>query len=248
VNQTIAAEYFLGEDPVGKSIRLTWERRESDPALHGLFEIVGVVQDVKNQGIEEKAAPHVYLPGATTGRAVPMIVVRTSGDPVSSLNAIRGEIAIVDRQVALRQPGSLEELLQRSFYAQPRFSLIVLGIFAVTGTLLVAMGVFSVMAYTVTRQTREIAVRMALGAGRGHVMGVVLRSGAQLLALGVAAGVLGNFATSRLIASQLRNTSPQDPLTIAAAVSVIAVVAFGACYIPARRAMRVDPMTALRQD
>ena len=97
-----------------------------------------------------------------------------------------------------------------------------LGLFAVTGTLLVAMGVFSVMAYTVTRQTREIAVRMALGAGRGHVMGVVLRSAAQPLALGIVVGVLGNFATSRLIASQLWNTSPHDPLTLAAAVSIIA--------------------------
>ena len=171
VNQTVAIDYFPGVDPVGKSIRLTWEGKESDPALHGLFEIVGVVQDVKNRGMQEKAAPHVYLSGATTGRAVPSIVVRTSGDPIASLNAVRGEIAIVDRQVALRQPDALEEVLQQSFYAQPRFSLIVLGLLAVTGTLLVAMGVFSVMAYTVTRQTREIALRMALGAGRGHVMG-----------------------------------------------------------------------------
>jgi putative ABC transport system permease protein len=248
VNQTIAEGFFPGEDPVGKSIRLTLEGREPDPALYGHFEIAGVVQDVLNQGIDDVTAPHVYLSGATTGRAVPVIVVRTSGDPIASLNAIRAEISTVDRQVALRQPGTLEELLQRSIYAQPRFSLIVLGIFATTGTLLVAMGVFSVMAYTVTRQTREIAVRMALGAGRGHVMGVVLRSGGQLLAMGVAAGLLGNFATSRLIASQLWNTSPQDPVTLVAAVATIAVVAFAACYIPARRAMRIEPTAALRQE
>jgi ABC-type antimicrobial peptide transport system permease subunit len=209
---------------------------------------VGVVQDAKNQGIQVTPMPHVYLPGATTGSANPVMLVRTSADPLNSLNAIRGEIAIVDRRVALRQPGSLEELLQRSFYSQPRFSLVVLGMFAVMGTLLVAMGVFGVMAYTVTRQTREIAVRMALGASRGHVMGGILRSGAQLVALGVAVGVAGNFATSRLIASQLWNISPHDPLTLAAAVSVIALVALAACYVPARRAMQVDPMTALRQD
>jgi len=248
VNETIAAEFYPNEDPIGKPIRLTWERRESDPALHGLFEIVGVVPDVKNQGIQTAAAPHVYLSGATTGRANPIILVRTNAGAGNPLNAIRGEIAIVDRRVALRQPATLEAMLQRSVYAQPRFSLIVLGIFAATGTLLVALGVFSVMAYTVTRQTREIAVRMALGAGRGQVMGVVFRSGAQLLALGVAAGVLGNFATSRLIANQLWNTSPQDPLTLAAAVSVVALVTLAACYIPARRAMRVEPMTALRQE
>jgi putative ABC transport system permease protein len=248
VNQTLIADFFGAEDPIGRQIRLTTAGKEPDATRHGLFEIVGVVQDAKNQGIQVTSMPHVYLPGATTGSANPVMLVRTSADPLNSLNAIRGEIAIVDRRVALRQPGSLEELLQRSFYSQPRFSLVVLGMFAVTGTLLVAMGVFGVMAYTVTRQTREIAVRMALGASRGHVMGGILRSGAQLVALGVAVGVAGNFATSRLIASQLWNTSPHDPLTLAAAVSVIALVALTACYVPARRAMRIDPMTALRQD
>jgi predicted permease len=248
VNETMARDYFPGEDPIGRPIRLTSEGRESDPARHGLFEIVGVVSDVRNQGIQNLPAPHVYLPGATAAPGVPVILVRTAAGAVNPFNAIRGEIALVDPRVALRQPSTLEEMLQRSFYSQPRFSLIVLGVFAVTGTLLVAMGVFSVMAYTVTRQTREIAVRMALGAGRGHVMGVVLRSGGQLLALGVAAGLLGNFATSRLIASQLWNTSRNDPVTLAAAVSVMTVVAFAACYIPARRAMGVDPMAALRQD
>jgi putative ABC transport system permease protein len=248
VNETLVANLFGTEDPIGKPIRLTTAGRELDPTRHGLFEIVGVVQDVKNQGLLDRPAPHVYLPGATTGTANPVILARTSAGAVNSLNAIRGEIAIVDRRAALRLPGTLEAALQRSHYSQPRFSLIVLGVFAVAGTLLVAMGVFSVMAYTVTRQTREIAVRMALGAGRGHVMGVVLGSGAQLLAVGVAVGVLGNFATSRLIANQLWNTSPQDPLTLAAAVSVIALVTLAACYIPARRAMRVDPMSALRHD
>jgi putative ABC transport system permease protein len=133
-------------------------------------------------------------------------------------------------------------------YAQPRFSLIVLSVFASIGTLLVAIGIFSVMAYTVTQQTREIAVRMALGAGRRQVLGVVLRLGAQLLLLGVSVGVLASFATGRLIANQLWNTSPHDPLTLAAAICIIAVVAFAACYLPALRAMRVDPMTALRND
>ena len=123
-----------------------------------------------------------------------------------------------------------------------------LGVFAVTGTLLVAIGVFSVMAYTVSRQTREIALRMALGAGRHQVLGVVLSLGAQLLAVGVGVGLLASVATSRLIASQLWNTSPHDPLTLACAVAVIAVVALAACYLPALRAIRVDPMTALRHE
>ena len=150
--------------------------------------------------------------------------------------------------MALRQPDTLEGLLRLFAYAQPRFSLIVLGVFAVTGTLLVAIGVFSVMAYTVACQSREIAVRMALGARRGHVMGVVLRLGVQLLAWGVGAGLLASFATSRLIANQLWNTSPQDPLTMTLAVAVVAIVALAACYVPARRAMQVDPIGALRSE
>ena len=138
--------------------------------------------------------------------------------------------------------------MQRIAFAQPRFSLIVLAIFAITGTLLVAVGVFSVMAYTVSQMTKEIAVRMALGASRWHAMSAVLRVGVPLLAAGSAAGLLANVATSRLIANQLWHTSPNDPLTLVVATLVIAVVALAACYIPARRAMSIDPMVALRHD
>jgi putative ABC transport system permease protein len=169
-------------------------------------------------------------------------------NPLGLLNAVRGEIANVDRQVALRQPGSLQDIVQRVAFAQPRFSLIVLAIFASTGTLLVAIGVFSVMAYTVSQMTKEIAVRMALGASRWHAFGTVLKVGVPLVAAGAATGLLANVATSRLIANQLWHTSPNDPLTLAVATGVIAIVALGACYVPAHRAMSIDPMVALRQD
>ena len=243
INEALASIYFRNEDPIGKHLTF-----RSPPTVDGSFEVAGVVENVRNQGIQQVPAPHVYLSGATTGPFNPLILVRTSTDPTQVLNAVRGEIAIVDRRVALRQPGNLREVLAKSVYSQPRFSLIVLGIFAVTGTLLVAVGVFSVMAYTVSRQTKEIAVRMALGAGRWQVLGVVLRLGAQLVVAGAAAGLLASFATSRLIANQLWNTSPHDPMILAAATVAIAVVALAACYIPARRAMTVDPMAALRQD
>jgi putative ABC transport system permease protein len=243
INRTLAASYFGTDDPIGKQIGLNVPPIGSSQPERRVFEVVGVVEDAKNDGIRRPALPHVYLPG--TGGS---ILVRTSGNPLNSLNAIRSEIGIVDRGVALRQPETLMGVLRLFAYAQPRFSLIVLSVFAVTGTLLVAIGVFSVMAYTVTCQTREIAVRMALGARRGHVMGVVLRLGAQVLALGIGAGLLASFATSRLIANQLWNTSPQDPLTITLAVAVVAIVALAACYIPARRAMQVDPIGALRSE
>jgi putative ABC transport system permease protein len=243
VNRTLVASYFGGADPLGKSIRLTVPSIGSDRPERRLFEIVGVVEDVKNDGIRTVPAPQVYLPGAGS-----TILVRTASDPLNALNAIRREIGAIDRSVALRQPDTLEELLRRFAYAQPRFSLVVLGVFAVTGTLLVAIGVFSVMAYTVSRQTREIAVRMALGAGRREVLGVVFGLGAQLLLAGVTIGVLASLASGRLIANQLWNTSPHDLPTLVAAISVIAVVALAACYLPAARAMRVDPMAALRHE
>jgi predicted permease len=247
VNRALVATYFGDTDPIGQHIVLSVPSGGSGPPVRAPVEIVGVVENVRNEGIQRVPAPQVYMHGATT-RGSPTILVRTSADPRNSVNAIRSEIASVDRDVALNQPETLEGLLGLFAYAQPRFSLIVLSVFASIGTLLVAIGIFSVMAYTVTQQTREIAVRMALGAGRRQVLGVVLRLGAQLLLLGVSVGVLASFATGRLIANQLWNTSPHDPLTLAAAICIIAVVAFAACYLPALRAMRVDPMTALRND
>ena len=248
VNQTFVSEYLAGKDPLGQTVRLRPSAGPADPARHGTFEIVGVVEDVKNHGLREPVAAHVYLPWSTAGRSFPLILVRTATTPVKSVSAIRHELAAVDRQVAVVQPQTIEEVLDRSFYAQPRFSLLVLGIFGGAGIVLVAIGVFSVMAYTVSRQKKEIAVRLALGASRAHVSGIILRRGAQLLAIGGVAGVLASFAATRLLSTQLWNVSPHDPLTLAAAVSLVSVVALVACYLPARRAMRIEPISALREE
>jgi putative ABC transport system permease protein len=134
------------------------------------------------------------------------------------------------------------------FYARPRFSLLVLGIFACTGIVLVAFGVYGVLAYTVSQQTREIAIRMALGGERGHVVRMVLRLGLQLVGVGLIIGVAASLATNRLLVNQLWNTSPNDPLTFAAAIGSIVAMAALACWIPARRAVRVEPMVALRHE
>jgi len=124
----------------------------------------------------------------------------------------------------------------------------VLGIFGGAGVVLVAIGVFSVMAYTVSRQKKESAVRLALGASRAHVSGIILRRGGQLLAIGGGVGVLASFAATRLLTTQLWNVSPHDPLTLVAAVSLVSLVALVACYLPARRAMRIEPISALREE
>ena len=219
-----------------------------DPSRHGVFEIVGVVGDVRNQGLQQPVQPHVYLPWSGIGPGYPLLLVSSRIEPANAIGMIRRELALIDRQVAAAQPRTLADVLDRSYYAQPRFSLLVLGLFAISGTLLVALGVFSVMAYTVSRQRKEIAVRIALGASGAHIHRTVLRLGAQLLAAGTALGLALSFATNRLLTTQLWNVSPHDPLTLVAASLLVSLVALTACYIPARRAMRVEPSAALRDE
>jgi ABC-type antimicrobial peptide transport system permease subunit len=158
------------------------------------------------------------------------------------------EIWAVDRNVALTLTGSLEDFMRQFTYAEPRFGLVLMSVFAGVGLLLVALGVFSVIAYTVSRQTHEIGIRMALGAGRPDVLRMVLTMGGQLLGAGVALGLLGAFAATRVIANQLWGVSPRDPVTLAAVIAVVAAAGLAACWFPARRATRVDPLVALRYE
>jgi putative ABC transport system permease protein len=154
----------------------------------------------------------------------------------------------VDRNVAVTMTGTLKGYLTQFTFAGPRFALVVLGIFAGVGLVLVAIGVYSVMAYTVSRQTQEIGIRMALGARRGDVLGMVVRMGLTLVAIGVGVGLLASLAATRVIASQLSGISPRDPLALTAAVGVMVLAGVAASYFPARRATRVDPMVALRYE
>ena len=248
VNDTFARRYGGGQDPVGRGITLRPLSGPPDSSRHGTFEIVGVVADVRNQGLQEPVQPHVYLPWSGIGPGYPALVINSRTDPTYAIGLIRRELALIDRQVAAAQPRTFADALDRFYYAQPRFSLLVLGLFAIAGTLLVAIGVFSVMGYTVSRQRKEIAVRIALGASGAHIHRIVLRLGAQLLVAGTAVGLLASFATNRLLATQLWNVSPHDPLTLLTACVTVSLVALTACYIPARRAMRIEPTAALREE
>jgi putative ABC transport system permease protein len=248
VNETLAKTYFGSDEPLGRTIRLARLATLPVPVADPTFEIIGVVRDFANQGPRERPAPQVFLPFTLRGPAVFAFVLRTSDEPMRVVSALRQEIQAVDRQVALVEPAALEDLIQRVFYARPRFSLLVLGIFAGTGIVLVAFGVYGVLAYTVSQQTREIAIRMALGGDRGHVIQLVLRLGLQLVGAGLIIGVAASLATNRLLVSQLWNTSPNDPMTFGAAISVVVAMAALACWIPARRAVRVEPMVALRHE
>jgi putative ABC transport system permease protein len=162
------------------------------------------------------------------------------------LNNVQREIWAVDAGVAIAMTRPLTEFLSDFAYAGPRFGLAVMGAFALIGLVLVAIGVYSVIAYTVSRQTHEIGIRMALGAGRGHVLKMVLRMGFLLIGIGMAIGLGLSFAVTRVLANQLEGTSPHDPLTFLSVMLVISIAGLAACWFPAMRATRVDPTVALR--
>jgi predicted permease len=247
VSDTFARKYFGTMDTVGQTIRMARLAKLPKP-IDSNFEIVGVVQDVANQGVRERPVPHAYVPYTFVAGASLAFSVRTSVPPMQLLNAVKREIQTVNRMVAVPEPDTLENFIHRVFYVQPRFSVIVLGMFAGAGLVLVALGVYGVLAYTVSQQSREIAIRMALGGDRGHVLRMVFRMGMRLLGLGVVAGLAASFATNRLLVSQLWNTSPHDPVTLAAAVAIVGIIGMCACWVPARRAIRVEPITALRHE
>jgi putative ABC transport system permease protein len=248
VNQTLVAKWFGHEDPIGQQIIPRNLGGGPGTTNAAGFEIVGVVSDMKNSGIQEEVRPEMLLPYTVTAGFERGILVRTAGNPLAVLNAVRREIWAVDRNVSLTMTRRLEDFLSDFSYAQPRFVLLVLGVFAGIGLLLVAVGVYSVIAYTVSRQTHEIGVRMALGAGRGQVLAMVLRMGLRLLGTGVVLGLAGSAAVSRVIASQLWGVSPHDPVTMALVAAVVAGAGLAACWFPARRATRVDPLVALRYE
>jgi putative ABC transport system permease protein len=247
VNRAFVTTYFGGVDPIGRQFRLALSGRPGESAQPSLLEIVGVVDDIRNQGIRDVSVPEVYLPGIAAG-STPVVIVRTTANSARMLNAIRHDLDQLDPRIGLRLATTVEQLVERSSYAQPRFSMIVMFVFSCAAMLLVGIGIYSVMAYTVSQQAQEIAVRMALGAGRLQVCGTVLTWGGMLVAAGVASGLCASVATNRLIASQLWNTSSQDPLTIVVTTAIITLLALAACYVPTRRAMSVEPMVALRRD
>lgn len=249
INQMLATKYFGKEDPLGQRIKIELldtlpEARIENPS----FEVVGVTADVKNQGLRDPISPELVIPYTVTGAFDRALLVRTTGEPLAILHVVRHEIWAVDRNVPMTFTDSVMNYLKRFSYAEPRFALTLLGIFAGVGLVLVAIGVYSVIAYTVTRQTQEIGIRIALGAAPANVLRMVLMMGARLVLLGVVGGLSVTFAVTHVLASELFGVSPRDPMTLAAVVAVIGGVGGLACLLPARRATSVDPMLALRYE
>ena len=247
VNQTLVAKWFGKEDPIGRQIVIKDQLSGNDVRQeNSAFEIVGVMADVRNQGIQEPIMAELLVPYTITGKYQRGILVRTAGNPVGQLDAVRREIWAVDSRVGLTMTRTLEDFLSDFSYAGPRFTLLVLGVFAGVGLVLVAIGVYSVISYTVSRQTQEIGIRMALGAGRRDVIGMVMRMGLWLMLTGLAVGLLAAFAVNKVLAAQLFGVTARDPMTYAAVCVVVLLAGAAACWFPARRATRIDPLVALR--
>jgi len=248
VNQTLASRYFGSEDPLGRAILLTGLTTLRPPLTDPGFEIVGVIADVKNQGVRDAPVPEAFIPHTLTPAFGRAFLVRTADRPDAMLSRLRRVVWSVDRSVALTQLGTLAGLLDQFNYASPRLSMAILGAFAVAGLILVAAGVFSVLAYTVSRRTHEIGIRMALGADVGNVVRLVLQTTLAVIGVGIVAGIAGGLTLSRLLSAQLFGVSPADPVTIVAVVGVIVFVGLTASVVPVRQAARVDPIVALRRD
>ncbi len=250
INQTFANKYFPAENPIGRQIILKGMQKlpDGNAIENPSFEVIGVIADAKNTGIIDPIRPEAFIPYTVTGAFERGILVRTHGDPEALLSAVRHEIWSVDRGVAITLTGTLTGYLRQFSHSEPRFSLVLLSVFASVGLILVAVGVYSVIAYTVARQTREIGIRIALGAGRRDVLQMVSLMGLRLIAIGAVIGLLASFGATRLIAAQLSGVSPHDPLTLAGVVVLMGMVGLAACYFPAQKASRVDPLVALRTE
>jgi putative ABC transport system permease protein len=248
VNEKFARQYGGAGNPIGQRLHLPSLETFSDPVGDAWFEIIGVVADAKNRGLQQPALPEVWIPYTVTGSARRGLLVRTSGEPLMMMNAVRTEIWATDRSVALTMTGTLEGYINSYSYSQPRFGFLLMGIFAGVGLILVTIGVYSVMAYATARRTREIGIRMALGAQPRNILRLIVGQGARMAIGGVALGLIASFALTRLLASMLFEVKPSDPLIFAAVSALLLAVTVLACYIPARRAMRVDPMAALHYE
>ncbi len=248
VNQTLATKFFPGQDPIGKRIEITGLEKAPIPVPNPWFEIVGVTTDIKNHGIRDVELPEAYPPYTLSSYGGFIVFVRTAGNPAVLAKALQAQVLEMDKSLVPQQTYTMNEFLDISQYSKPRFGLQILGVFAVIGLVLVTVGVYSVVSYTVSQQTREIGIRMALGASTGNVRGLVIKAGLRFILLGVGVGIVIAFALLRLLSSQIYGVSAYDPLTLAGVVLILAVVGVTACYVPSRRATRVDPLVSLRYE
>jgi predicted permease len=254
VNETMARKFWPNQNAlgqqfiIGKPMGPEWTE---PPRV-----IVGIVGDVKEISLSESAEPGMFVPyGQVPAHLLPVLIreiaprwaVRVKGNPMSVAAAAKRAILQVDPDVAMAQARSLEEVLSASL-GRRRFNTILLGTFAALALALASVGIYSVLSYSVNRRVHEIGIRMALGAGRREVIRLVVEEGMATAAVGIAVGLVAALGLTRLLASMLYGLTPSDPVTFVAGALLLGMVSLPACYIPARRATKVDPMVALRYE
>jgi putative ABC transport system permease protein len=242
INEQLARRHFPGENPLGKRVNLGAPRAPGDWA-----EIVGVVGDIPHRSLESEPQPDWYRPQAQAPTRRMHVFLRTTGDPLNLAAAARGEVLALDRDLPLVNLETLDQTVAETL-APRRFNVLLAALFAVVALALSASGIYSVTSYTVTERTREIGIRLALGAEARDVRRMVIRQGMTVAALGVILGLGAAFVLARLMASLLYGIGSSDPATYGGIALLLLLIALAACYLPARRATRVDPLIALRYE
>lgn len=247
VNQVFVDRFLKGTDAIGRRLTLKLPD-EHGQSVDQTMEIIGVAASARNRGPSDPAAPEAFVPVSAAPMRSQGLLIRTKSTPLAMVQTLKHEIWAVDPGVAVAETDELMTFIRRFSYAAPRLGLFVFGAFATIGLVLVILGVHSLIAYTVARQTREIGIRMAIGADRGDVLRLTVGMGLRWLVLGIVIGLAVSVATTRVLASQLTHVSPSDPLTFGLVVVIISIAGLAASYIPALRTTRVDPMVVLRHE
>ncbi len=243
ITESAAREFFPAEDPIGKTITLGWGRGAGKPKAGG--EVVGIVGDVKDAGLNEPNPPQIYLPMRQWPVSFMTVVLKTAVPPASLAEAVRAEVYAVDANLPVSNVSTLDTIVAKSI-SQQRFYMLLLTMFACLALVLAAIGIFGVLSYAVSQRTREIGIRMALGAEGRTVVYLIVRQAMVLAVFGVAAGTIAALFVSQTMTKMLFGVTPTDPVTFAGVAAVLMGVALFASYLPARRATRVDPIDALR--
>jgi predicted permease len=244
INARLARDLFPGQDPVGKRFIAGRPDPTKEPAW---ITIVGVVDDTRMYGLANPSRLEIYRPLAQTAPDEMDLMVKSRLEPASLTASIRGVLAAIDRNQPISSTSAMDQLVEESVGSR-RITLILLGLFSGLALVMAGIGIYGVISYSVAQRTQEIGIRMALGAGRSEVMKMILLQGARIASTGLVIGIVAAFALTRYLEKLLFSVSPGDPGTFGMVAIVLAVVALLACYIPARRTLRVDPMTALRYE
>jgi predicted permease len=239
VNESFARRHLAGAEPLGRRVRM--EEHEAE------FTVVGVVRDVPPVRPGDAVPPQIFWSNRQLPRPATYFLVRTAGEPAAVARAMRARLRAFDPELQVTEVRTMRDWLARTL-VRPRFAAVLLGTFGALALVLAAVGTYGLLAYGVAQQTREIGVRLALGAAPGAIVRGVVGRGMRLAALAIALGIAGALALTRLLESQLAGVTPTDPLTFAASVAALGAAAAAACLVPARRASRVDPLVALRAE